>query len=60
MRDLNLNELEAVYGAGGGGLACSPTPPSCDSGSKSHKSKATKAKKSKTHKSRKHGSKGYC
>ena len=62
MRDLNLNELEAVYGAGGGGRRCSPTPPSC--GSKSKKSKSTKCKKSKSHKSkshkRSHRSRHYC
>ena len=52
MRDLNLNELEAVYGAGGGGRNCSPTPPTCGGGSKSKKSKKSKCKASKS-KSRK-------
>lgn len=57
MRDLNLNELEQVYGAGGGGRNCSPTPPS--SGSKSKGSKSKKAKKSKSNKSKSHHSR-YC
>jgi hypothetical protein len=60
MRDLNLNELEQVYGAGGGGRNCSPTPPSCGGGSKSKKSKSkkSKSKKSKSHK--RSGSRHYC
>lgn len=41
MRDLNLDELEMVYGAGSKGRGCgdSPTPPSCwcDGGSKGSK-----------------------
>ena len=61
MRDLNLNELEQVYGAGGGGRNCSPTPPSCDGGSKS---KSSKSKKSKSHKTKAKKSKSrhgcYC
>jgi hypothetical protein len=62
MRDLNLNELEAVYGAGGGGRNCSPTPPSCGGGSKSKKSKSHKSKshKSKSHKKSKGGHGCYC
>ena len=62
MRDLNLNELEHVYGAGGGGRNCSPAPPSCDGGSKSKhsKSKARKCRGSNSKKSRGHGSRGYC
>ena len=58
MRDLNLNELEAVYGAGGCGRNNSPAPPSC--GSKSKKSKSTKCKTSKSHKSKSHKSRHYC
>jgi len=62
MRDLNLNELEHVYGAGGGGRNCSPTPPSCGGGSKSKhsKSNASRCKASKPKKSRGHGSRGFC
>ena len=57
MRDLNIDELEQVYGAGGKskrGCGSSPTPPSCGGGSKSKKSKAKKSK------SNKRGSRGYC
>jgi hypothetical protein len=54
MRDLNIDELESVYGAGGKGCGSSPTPPS--KGSKA-KHSGSKAKHSK---SRQHGSKGYC
>ena len=60
MRDLNLNELEQVYGAGGkgkSGCGSSPTPPCGGSKSKASKSKKSKSKKSK---SNKRGSKGYC
>lgn len=67
MRDLNLDELEMVYGAGGrgrSGCGDSPTPPSCGTrgkGSKSHgtKGKGSKSKK-KGKKSNKRGSRGYC
>ncbi len=55
MRDLNLNELEQVYGAGGksrSGCGSSPRPPRCGSKSKNSKSKNSK--------SNKRGSKGYC
>lgn len=58
MRDLNIDELEQVYGAGGksrSGCGYSPTPPSC--GSKSKKSKSKKSKKKKSNKRR---SRGYC
>lgn len=60
MRDLNINELEQVYGAGGKskcGCGSSPTPPSGGSKSKGSKSKKSKSKKSK---SNKRGSRGYC
>ena len=60
MRDLKIDELEMVYGAGGksrSGCGSSPLPPS--SGSKSKKSKAKKSK-TKNSKSNKRGSKGYC
>jgi len=62
MRDLNLNELEMVYGAGSCGRNNSPAPPSCG-GSKSKKSKShkTKSHKSKSHKNSKSGRGGcYC
>ena len=62
MRDLNINELEQVYGAGGKskrGCGSSPTPPSCGGGSKSKKSKSKKSKGKKS-KSNKRGSRGYC
>ena len=58
MRDLNIDELEQVYGAGGksrSGCGVSPTPPRCG-GSKSKKSKSKKSKSKKN----KRGSKGYC
>ena len=60
MRDLNINELEQVYGAGGSskcGCGSSPTPPSGGS-----KSKGSKAKNSghKNSKANHRGSKGYC
>lgn len=60
MRDLDFNELEQVYGAGGTskcGCGSSPTPPTGGSKSKASKSKG---KKSKGKKSNKRGSKGYC
>lgn len=60
MRDLNTNELEQVYGAGGSskcGRGSSPKPPKGGSKSKASKSKASKSKKSK---SNGRGSKGYC
>jgi hypothetical protein len=60
MRDLNLNELEAVYGAGGCGRNNSPAPPSCGGGSKSKKSKSGKCKGSKSKKSKSHKSRHYC
>ncbi|MCW1403315.1 hypothetical protein OKA06_13670 [Novosphingobium sp. MW5] len=54
MRDLNLNELEMVYGAGSKGRTCgdSPTPPSSWCGSKGTK-KSNKCKSKKTKKSKK-------
>ena len=60
MRDLKIDELEQVYGAGGAskcGCGSSPTPPKGGS-----KSKGSKAKKSKANKSKSNGrgSKGYC
>ena len=60
MRDLNINELEQVYGAGGSskcGCGSSPTPPSGGS-----KSKGSMAKNSghKNSKANNRGSKGYC
>ena len=62
MRDLNLNELEMVYGAGSCGRNNSPAPPSCG-GSKSKKSKSKsnrcKGSKSKKH-SKSHRSSCYC
>ena len=58
MRDLNLDELSQVYGGGGKGRGCSPTPPSCG-GSKSRKSK--KSKKSKKSRKSRHSKSGrYC
>ena len=63
MRDLNLDELDQVYGAGGKSRCCYCA---CDGGSKSKKSKSkkSKSKKSKSKKSKsksnKRGSKGYC
>ena len=59
MRDLNINELEQVYGAGGSskcGCGSSPTPPSRGS-----KSKGSKAKNSghNNSKANNRGSKGY-
>ncbi len=60
MRDLNIDELEQVYGAGGSskcGCGSSPTPPSGGSKSKASKAKKSKAKKSKANN---RGSKGYC
>jgi hypothetical protein len=50
MRDLNIDELEQVYGAGSrgrSGCGDSPTPPSCGSKSKKSKSKKSKTKKGK-------------
>ncbi|WP_298197608.1 hypothetical protein [Novosphingobium sp.] len=57
MRDLNLNELDMVYGAGrskgssrgsSSGWGCSPTPPSCGGSKGTKKTKKTKkSKKSK-------------
>lgn len=59
MRDLNLEELGAVYGAGGsskrGGCGCSG-----GSKSKKSKSKKSKSKKSKSKKSKSKRSRGYC
>jgi hypothetical protein len=55
MRDLRMNELSHVYGAGGKG--CYTPPSNC--GSKGSKSKASKSKKCKSSKSKKH-SKGWC
>ena len=52
MRDLNLNELEMVYGAGSCGRNNSPAPPSCG---------GSKSKNSKSHKNSKSGRGGcYC
>ncbi len=62
MRDLKIEELEMVYGAGGKGKCgrgSSPTPPRCGSKSKASKSKSSKSKNSNS-KSNKRGSKGYC
>jgi len=61
MRDLNIDELEQVYGSGCWtpcGCGDSPTPPSCD-GSKSKRSKnKSKSKRSKNKsKSKKHSMK---
>jgi len=57
MRDLDLNELELVYGAGSAGRGCQPPPPSCwcddDKGSKKSK-KSKQSKKSKKSKKSKH------
>ena len=55
MRDLNFDELNHVYGAGGkskAGCGDSPTPPK-GSKSKGSKSKKSKSKKSKGSKSKK-------
>lgn len=63
MRDLNLGELDQVYGAGGYSRCCSYV---CGGGSKSKKSKSkkSKSKKSKSKnsksKSRNYGSHGWC
>ena len=60
MRDLNINELEQVYGAGGSskcGCGSSPTPPSGGSKSKASKAKHSRHKNSKANN---RGSKGYC
>lgn len=56
MRDLNINELANVYGAGGS--SCKPAP-KCRKGSKS-KHSGSKCKKSKSHKSNHRGTKGHC
>lgn len=63
MRNLNIDELEQVYGAGGSsksGYGSSPTPPCGGSKSKASKGKASKIKKAKKSKSNARGSKGYC
>lgn len=59
MRDLNINELEQVYGAGGSSCGCgsSPTPPSRGSKGKASKAKNSGSKHSKANN---RGSKGYC
>ena len=58
MRDLNLNELEHVYGAGGCGRNNSPAPPSSCGGSGSQ-SKQSKAKECKPKESKAKSSKGH-
>ena len=63
MRDLNLNELEQVYGAGGCGRNNSPAPPSsCGGGgsqSKAQKAEGCEASKPK-HSRHKHNNRQGC
>ena len=60
MRDLNLNELEMVYGAGSSGCGDSPMPPSCGNGTKGKGTKAKGTKGKGTNKKSKRGTRGYC
>jgi hypothetical protein len=46
MRDLQASELTSVYGAGGGGKSCKPSP--CGGGSKKHSTKKHSTKKHST------------
>ena len=57
MRDLNIEELDQVYGAGGRGRSGGD---SCGKGSRSRKSKSKKSKSKCSRKSKSHRRSGRC